>query len=225
MRRAAGLLAMIASVAVVVASGSTSTAAAQDCARPKRTIMSPGRPPAYLVDNLAVLRRRSQRGDFRRAEMRGGPLRVIYKRYTRFLGLRSGRRFYLVPGRTGTPCTRERSKPYTCVLSVDVRDTAARGWICTPRRAAIRSVAFSARASAVGDDRVRHTISGLVPDGIARVEATFDDGSVRSVAPDRNLFVLSIIAPATDPPDAYFPAMVRYLDDAGEVVMQAPPPG
>ena len=185
--------------------------------------MSPDRPPRYLVDNLAVLRRPRQPRDFRRASFRGGPLRIIYRRYTRYLGRHDGRRYYLVPGRTGQPCTRQRPKPYACALAASIRDRAARTWLCLPRRAAIRSVAYAGIGSTVGDDRVRHTTFGLVRDGIATVEATYRDGSVRSVPAARNLFVLSVVAPVTDPPDAWFPTSVRYLDADGEVVMQGPP--
>ena len=212
----------VAAVFAILLMLAPAAAQQQDCPASQRPQMSQQRPPAFIVDNLAVLRRAPRSRDrLPRALRRRGPLAVIFARYTRYLGRHAGRRFYLVPGRAVTPCSKNRPRGYTCLADKRDRQQGV-GWLCTPGRSAITSPGYGGGAAKAGEDSVRYTIAGLARDGVARVQAFFKDGSSRAATVRRNLFVFTVVRPASDEPGSHFPTTIRYLDRDGEIIFERP---
>ena len=200
----------------------TPAPAQQRCRASQDAVMSQQRPSAFIVDNLAILRRARRPADRLPGRLRrNGPLELIFARYTRYLGRHAGGRFYVVPGRTAAPCSKERARPYTCLADHRPRRRSV-GWMCMPGRSVITRPGFGGGATRAGDDRIRYTVAGLARDGVARVEAVFEDGSSRIVTVRRNLFVFTVVRPAADEPGSHLPKTIRYLDRDGDVVLEQP---
>jgi hypothetical protein len=202
------------------------------CQAPERAAASRQAPPEWLLRELAVLRRAPTADDrLPRTARRFPPLQSVDLRFVRALPAVEGEtsRSFLVPGvdrepRALTPrrCLarlprraarrarardrRVRRRQYLlCLVDVEGRLVGA---TCLPARGS--GVFSPANVSGDYQGDVRR-LQGVVPDRVATVEVALDDGSVRTVTPVANRWV--VLSQTGFPPH-----QVRWLDADGREI-------